>query len=32
MQPLSDPANNRTVKTVRAPPHMPLDKNLFWPP
>lgn len=31
MQPLSDPTNDRTVKTVRPPPHRPLDKNLFFP-
>jgi hypothetical protein len=31
MLPLSDPNNDRVVKTVRAPPHRPLDKHLFWP-
>lgn len=31
MQPLSDPTGDRSVKTVRAPPHKPLDKNLLWP-
>ena len=32
MQPLSDPNNDRAIKTVRPPPHRPLDKNLFFPP
>jgi len=31
MEPLSDPCNDRQVKTVRPPPHKPLSKNLIWP-
>lgn len=31
MEPLTDPTNDRRVKTVRPPPHKPLSKNLIWP-
>ncbi|EGR29243.1 ser thr protein phosphatase family protein, putative [Ichthyophthirius multifiliis] len=31
MEPLSDPVNDRSVKTVRPPPHKPLSQNLMWP-
>ena len=32
MKPLLDPNNDRFVKSVKLPPHRPLDKNLIWPP
>lgn len=31
MEPLCDPLNDRFMKTVRAPPHRPLSRNLMWP-
>ena len=31
MEALSDPCKDRTVKSVKAPPHKPLSKKLFWP-
>jgi serine/threonine-protein phosphatase 2B catalytic subunit len=31
MEPLGDPLKDRQVKTLKAPPHKPLDKALLWP-
>ncbi|KRX00376.1 hypothetical protein PPERSA_08882 [Pseudocohnilembus persalinus] len=31
MEPLSDPYNNRPVKSVKPPPHKPLAKHLMFP-
>lgn len=31
MELLSDPANNRPVRSIKPPPHKPLSKNLMWP-
>lgn len=31
MEPLSDPKNDRQVKSLKPPPHKPLDKALIWP-
>lgn len=31
MEPLNDPLKDRAVKSVKAPPHKPLDKKLIWP-
>lgn len=28
---LKDPANDRQVKTLKAPPHRPLSRNLMFP-
>jgi serine/threonine-protein phosphatase 2B catalytic subunit len=28
---LKDPANDRIVKTLKAPPHKPLDRKLLYP-
>lgn len=30
MKPLCDPKNDRMVKTIKPPPHKPLDSNLLW--
>ncbi len=30
MKPLSDPKNDRMIKTVKPPPHRPLTSNLIW--
>lgn len=32
MEPLIDPLNDRTVKTVPLPPHRPLKRELIFPP
>eukprot|EP01017_Pseudomicrothorax_dubius_P025657 TRINITY_DN2794_c0_g2_i5.p1 TRINITY_DN2794_c0_g2~~TRINITY_DN2794_c0_g2_i5.p1 ORF type:complete len:215 (-),score=21.28 TRINITY_DN2794_c0_g2_i5:30-674(-) len=31
MEPLSDPLKDRVMKSIRAPPHRPLDRSLIWP-
>ena len=31
MQPLLDPLKDRKVKSLKPPPHKPLDKDLLWP-
>lgn len=31
MEPLSDPYNDRQIKTVKAPPHRPLESSLMYP-
>lgn len=31
MELLSDPIKDRQVKSLKAPPHKPLDKALIWP-
>lgn len=31
MEPLNDPLKDRTVKSVKAPPHRPLDPKLMFP-
>ncbi|KAL4432241.1 hypothetical protein ABPG74_020209 [Tetrahymena malaccensis] len=31
MDPLSDPMNDRHIKSVRPPPHRPLSRSLIWP-
>ena len=31
MENLVDPLNDRMVKTVKPPPHRPLDPNLMYP-
>jgi len=31
MEPLIDPLKDRAVKTVKAPPHRPLSKELMFP-
>ena len=31
MDVLKDPANDRSVKTLKPPPHRPLSKNLMFP-
>jgi len=30
MKPLSDPKNDRVVKSVKPPPHKPLSSELLW--
>jgi serine/threonine-protein phosphatase 2B catalytic subunit len=31
MEALADPLNDRQVKTVKPPPHRPLNTNLMYP-
>ncbi len=31
MDTLADPLKDRIVKTLKPPPHKPLDKTLIWP-
>lgn len=31
MELLSDPIKDRQVKSLKSPPHKPLDKALMWP-
>ena len=31
MEPLSDPLNDRVIKTVKPPPHRPLTAKLMYP-